>query len=280
MKYNISGFKVDVSFLWFSVLCDDIEFVKFLLERNGKYDDKNNGENYYRSVSFKMPSIFNNATPLFVAVTYTKNRDMIDLFIEHGADINTRDICKSTPLMNVFEEPNVEYYDFLISRGAKVNLRCKSGMAVLHYLIRGYEKYFDVALHLIKKHKADTYLLDNKNHNGFMMFAIELNSGDYYQEDFDGFGNDSEEISPCYEENEMYIEKLLEITNPPLEYVRLVYNLFAACINFDPSLKKEYFDKAAAVNVGGNYYHLMITMTNGQNDLIPSLRIILTKVYI
>ena len=112
MKYNISGFKIDVSFLWFVVLCDDIEFVKFLLERNGKYDDKNNDDDYYHSPNSKMPSTFNNATPLFVAVTYTKNRDMVDLFIEHGADINTRDICKSTPLMNVFEEPNVEYYDF------------------------------------------------------------------------------------------------------------------------------------------------------------------------
>ena len=123
-------------------------------------------------------------------------------------------------------------------------------MTVLHYLINDYEKYFDVALHLIEKHKADPYLLDNKNRNGFMMFAIELNSGDYYQ-DFDGFGNDSEEISPCYEEKEMYIKKLLKITNPPLEYVRLVYDLFAACIDFDPSLKREYFNKVAAVNVGG-----------------------------
>ena len=222
MKYNISGFKIDVSFLWFGVLCDDIEFVKFLLERNGKYDDKNNDDDYYHSPNFQMPSTFNKATPLFVAATYTKNRDMIDLLIENGADINTRDICKSTPFMNVFEEPNVEYYyfDFLISRGAKVNLRCKSGMTVLHYLIRGYKKYFDVALHLIEKHKADPYLLDNKNRDGFMMFTTELNSGDYYQDDFDGFGNDMEEISPCYEEKEMYIEKLLEITNPPLEYVR------------------------------------------------------------
>ena len=109
LKYNISGFKVDVSFLWLSVLCDNIEFVKFLLERNGKYDDKNNDDNYYRSVSLKMLSIFNNTTALFVAATYTKNRDMIDLFIEHGADINTRDICDSTPLMNVLEEPNVKY---------------------------------------------------------------------------------------------------------------------------------------------------------------------------
>ena len=251
MKYNISGFKVDVSFLWFGVLCDDIEFVKFLLARNGKYDDKNNGDDYYHSSNFQMPSTFNKATPLFVAAAYTKNRDMIDLLIENGADINTRDICKSTPPMNVFNEPNVEYYDFLISRGAKVNLRCEDGMTVLHYLINDYEKYFDVALHLIEKHKADPYLLDNKNRDGFMMFAIELNSGDYYQDDFDGYGNGMEEISPCYEEKEMYIEKLLEITNPPLEYVRLVYDLFAACINFDPSLKKEYFDKAAAVNVGG-----------------------------
>ena len=112
-------------------------------------------------------------------------------------------------------------------------------MTVLHYLIRDYEKYFDVALHLIEKHKADPYLLDNKNRDGFMMFAIELISGNYFQEDFDGVGNDMEETSPCYKEKEMYIEKLLTITNPPLEYVRLVYDLFAACINFDPSLKKK-----------------------------------------
>ena len=68
-------------------------------------------------------------------------------------------------------------------------------MTVLHYLIDDYHKYFDVALYLIEKHKADLYLLDNKNRNGFMKFVIELNSGNYYQEDFDGFGNDSKEIS-------------------------------------------------------------------------------------
>ena len=89
-------------------------------------------------------------------------------------------------------------------------------MTVLHYLIDDYEKHFDVALRLIEKHKADPYLLDNKKRDGFMMFAIELNSGDYFQKDFDGLGNDKEETSPCYEEKEMYIEKLLKITNPPL----------------------------------------------------------------
>ena len=108
---------------------------------------------------------------------------MIDLLIEYGGDINTRDDRGATPLMKIIKENDVKYYDFIISRGAEINLRCKTyGKTVLHYLAE--DKNFDVALHLIEKHEANPYLRDiqNCNNNIFMMFAIELNSHHRYEE--------------------------------------------------------------------------------------------------
>lgn len=236
-----SHLKINVTFLWFGVLCNDIDFVKFILEKNKRYDDINN--NYFNLRSYDLLPVFDNTTPFYVAAVYTKNRDVIDLLIERGANINTTTTTDSiTPLMKVYKETNVDYYDFLISRGAKIDLRCINGMTVLHYLT--IQKNFNVALHLLEKYKdvADPYALDNKNRNVFMMFAIELSSSDYFEKEYDIL-----EIIPSYKEKEMYIEKLLKITNPPRNIVRLVYDLFAACINYNPSLKRKYFNKAAKV---------------------------------
>ena len=129
--------------------------------------------------------------------------------------------------MNVFEETNVEYY-----------------------LIK--DKNFDVALHLIEKHDANPYLLDNQNryNNIFMMFAIELSSDDKY--DFITLT-----ISTPYKEKVAYIEKLIEVTRPPREYIHLTYDLFAACIYGNTPLRRVYFDKARDVVITADDQQLL-----------------------
>ena len=84
--------------------CNDFKFVKFLLKRNGKYYDKNNNNNYFYSLFF--PLVLNHTTPLFVAAVYTKNRDMVDLLIQRGADINTTDKYNATPIMKIYKNNN------------------------------------------------------------------------------------------------------------------------------------------------------------------------------
>ena len=255
---NGFGLKIDVSFLWVGVLCNDIDFVKFLLKKNGKYYDDN--KNHHISYSFD----FYYTTPLFVAVAYTENRDMIDLLIQHGADINTTDIYNTTPLMNIDKNNNLEeYYDFLISRGAKVNLQCNIGKTVLHYIMEDLK--FDVALHLIENHGANPYLSDYRNRNAFMMFAIKLNSNDYRHIADEDDENDYDDISifPFYYEKIEYIEKLLRITRPTKDYVELVYDLFAACIIDNPSLKIEYFNKAREIQ---NQQLLLFNDNNNNKD--------------
>ena len=240
LKYRNSAIQINVSFLAVGVLCNDIKFVKFLLNNNKSHDYDINSDFSFFDCSKSSCSLFlNKTTPLYIAIIYTKNRDMIDLLIQYGADINTTDDNGATPLMKVVnKEPDLKYYyyyDFLISRGA-------NGKTALHYVTE--DKNFDVALHLIENHGANPYLSDNQNNNNniFMTFAIELSSYDHYDENTD----DGRPllISPPYDKKVYYIEKLLKVTRPPRHYVRLTYELFAACIFENPSLKRQYFDKA------------------------------------
>ena len=217
----------DISFVSFGVFCDDINFVKYLIGKKKEYIIDQDYCNY-DGKHFK----FNKVTPLFIAVSYTKNRDMIDYLIEYGADINARDAIDSTPIMKVdcYEKNIIEYYQFLISRGANINLQNKDGNTVLHNVIKN-EK-FNTALQLIHKFGANPFLFNNQKRDGLMEFIIYILN--YYtpitDNDFDFWYH-----TKIYE----YLENILEITTNP----DLIYELFAACLTTNPYIKRIYFDK-------------------------------------
>ena len=235
LNYENEAIKMNFSFLAAGVFCNSIKFVKFILDNNsGIIEDKND---CYYYCKYDNHLLLNHTSALFIAVVYTKNRDMIDLLIQRGFDINAKDAEGCTAIMKInMKEKNLKYYDFLISRGANVNLQCQRyGKTVLHYVLE-QTQHFNLALHLIEKHGANPYLEDYRKRNAFMTFAIELSSSDHFSSDY---------VYPSYYMKVNLIEKLLEITQVDDDnIIHLTYELFAACIVRNFNLKRQYFDKA------------------------------------
>ena len=243
LTFNHISLKFNLSLLCFSVFFDDIDFVKYLLKHSGKeyiidqdYCDYYNGEDNFK---------FDKGTPLFVAASYTKNCDIINFLVECGANINARDCTNSTPIMNILlwddekDKEIIKYYQFLISRGANINLQNKAGNTVLHHVIR--QNKFNVALQLIDQCGANPFLLNNRKRDGIMEFIICLNLCD----DYNGwlFKNIKSE----------YIENLLMITNANPD---LIYELFAASSRDGYiSLKHKYFKKVKNSMILHNDYN-------------------------
>ena len=244
LTFNHKFHKFNLSLLCFSIFCDNIKFVKYLLKQNGKeYVINQDYCDYYdKQAKFK----FDKGTPLFVAANYTKNYDIIDLLIEYGANVNAKDSRDLTPIMNVLlwnhktDKEYIEYYQFLISRGANINLQNKEGNTALNYVIR--QNKFNVALQLIDQCGANPFLLNNRKRDGIMEFIICLNLCD----DYNG--------QSFWNIKTRYIENLLTITNVNSD---LIYELFAASstrIN-NTFLKGEYFDKVKNSTILNNDYN-------------------------
>ena len=83
------------------------------------------------NVAFFSLSAFTSAEPLNVAAK-EGNLDEVKRLIEEGANIEVRDVSKSTPLYNAVDGGNREVVEFLISKGANVNVNCESGRTPLH----------------------------------------------------------------------------------------------------------------------------------------------------
>ena len=214
----------NLSFVCFGVFCDDIDFVKYLLNKNCKQKYKIDQIDYCNVYNGEV--YLNKVTPLFVAVVCTENRDMIDLLIEYGANINAEDYIDSTPIMKVINQENIEHYKFLISRGANINLQDKANNTALHYIIR--QKNFDIALQLINQCGANPFLVNYQKRDAIMEFIICMNIS--AQSFFLWYGP-NKKIE--------YIENLLAITN---SNPNLIYELFAASIDIR-CFKIEYFNK-------------------------------------
>lgn len=274
--FNKKNLSFKISLVSISVLWNDKDFVEYVLNTNHKYDINSDYSSYYSQRNSFLK--FENLTPLFIAVKYTKNREIIDLLIQYGADINAKNFTKSIAFINikfknhVTNEERNAYYDFLISRGANINEQDISGNTALNYTI--IENNFDVALHLINKCGANPRLLNKNMRNGFMEFIINLNRSDYHN------GNNWV-ISPPYNTKIEYVEKLLLITNNE-EEKNEIYDLFAACIKNNPFLKANYFNKVKKYktlhnDLNSRHYRQkfnLIVRNDMDNDLyIPSVKV-------
>ncbi len=73
-------------------------------------------------------------TPLHNAV-WAENKEIVELLINHDADVNAKDDRDYTPLHSAVSRENKEVLKLLINHGADVNAKNKKGYTPLHYAV-------------------------------------------------------------------------------------------------------------------------------------------------
>jgi ankyrin repeat protein len=71
-------------------------------------------------------------TPLF----YVRSKEMAELLIDHGADINAKAFNDKTPLLMAATASNKEVVDVLLTKGADPNAKTKDGYTPLHGAVK------------------------------------------------------------------------------------------------------------------------------------------------
>ncbi|XP_044582885.1 ankyrin repeat, PH and SEC7 domain containing protein secG-like [Cotesia glomerata] len=91
---------------------------------------------YYSGIpERKLYSLGENSTLLHTAIVY-QNVKMVELLINHGADIHYRTKSfKRTPLMLAIEENSQRIVDLLLKKGARIDDRIEDGIPPLYYII-------------------------------------------------------------------------------------------------------------------------------------------------
>jgi len=119
-------------------------------------------------------------TPLHAAA-YRDNKEVVELLIKNGADVNTRDKTGDTPLHLAAGEGNKAVAELLITNGADVNARTKyGGNTPLHEAARSTYSHYGV-LELLISNGADVNARDKHGHTPLheaadwgLPFAVEL----------------------------------------------------------------------------------------------------------
>lgn len=83
----------------------------------------------------------------------TANKDLLDIMIKYGADINALDCNGLTPLNLAIDLKNVHIVQVLVDAGANVNICDANGMTLLHHAINSKDE--KIAEILIKSGRAD-----------------------------------------------------------------------------------------------------------------------------
>ena len=105
--------------------CDSGNYVNFLLRKGANVDFQ---DDYGQ-------------TALYHAIYSECNSfDNLSSLIRYGADVNTSELCKCTPLMIASSICDVKEVTLLIEHGAKVDLQDQNGDTALHYAARVEDK--------------------------------------------------------------------------------------------------------------------------------------------
>ncbi|KAK4161348.1 ankyrin repeat-containing domain protein [Cladorrhinum sp. PSN259] len=90
------------------------------------------GKNYYVMALLKHGAVPERSAELLALASYNGHKGLVELLLEHGSNINTRDIQNSaTPLQYAVERGHVELCKFLLDRKADTEIRCKDGRSPL-----------------------------------------------------------------------------------------------------------------------------------------------------
>jgi ankyrin repeat protein len=152
---SVNILDVNDNFLFVAIKSGDINMTKLLLEvrkfdLNKTYDSHSNGVTpiiYAIKIQSKdmvelllncgadinKPDI-NGKTPLMYAITHG-DKDMVKLLIEAGADVNVKDNYGLTPLMLAVKGCNPDILDLLIRAGADINKEDDNGKTPIMYSI-------------------------------------------------------------------------------------------------------------------------------------------------
>ncbi|PTB78264.1 ankyrin [Trichoderma longibrachiatum ATCC 18648] len=86
-------------------------------------------------------------SPLSLAVARGHIR-MVDVLLDHGADLEARDEDGKTPLFRAMRRPDSDMFHHLIRRGARIDVKDRNGASLLHEAAgNGVVSYID---HLIE----------------------------------------------------------------------------------------------------------------------------------
>ena len=98
------------------------------------------------------------------------NFEIVKLLVDHGADINAKDFYNSTPLINAVGKYYTKIVEYLILKGANVNVKYSSDEWPTPIFLAVGSDYIPMA-ELLIKYRADLHKKNNKNETPYD-FAI------------------------------------------------------------------------------------------------------------
>ncbi|CAG5128586.1 unnamed protein product [Candidula unifasciata] len=100
-----------------------------------------------------------------LAAGLQENVELMELLLEHGADVNRKDAGGKTPLIHAASRDLLETVKWLCEHGAETQTLDKSGMAAIHHAVDGgYVRLVE-------------WMLDNSEKYGFDIEQIEKSGG-------------------------------------------------------------------------------------------------------
>jgi ankyrin repeat protein len=93
----------------------------------------------------------NRLTPVHVAALYDRPAEAA-LLLEAGADVESRDLVERTPLLDAAWKGSRAAFDVLVAHGARLGVRCHTGLSALSYAAKGGSE--DIVRYLLD-HGAD-----------------------------------------------------------------------------------------------------------------------------
>jgi len=100
----------------------DTDKIKAFLKKNPKLIEAKVGRGY---------------RPLHKAAL-TGRRDIVELLISNGADVNAKDNWGRTPLHHSIEEGSIDVVKLLVEKGANINARTSQGITPLKWAMSGF----------------------------------------------------------------------------------------------------------------------------------------------